>query len=415
MNALINKSIYRDQIITSAMDHDAYTLHMQQVVFELYSSVVVRYEFRSRTDENLGQYAGEIREQVNALEHVQFTDDQLMYLRKGGILKEGFVGFLKHFRFDPKNYVKVGRDGDQLVIEIEGPWLDTIPLEQPLMAIVSEVRNRNQYGMVTDDDVRESLFAKVEHLKSEIDRRGIEDFKFVDMGTRRRISYNVQRDAVAYLAKELPDNFVGTSNYHLAKENGIKAMGTMAHQFIMAHQAFFSLQDHQFEAMEAWNKVYRGNLGIVLPDTITTDVFLKRFDYMQSVLYKGARNDSGDPFSWGEKFINHYQKMDLDPKTKSLIFSNGLNFDRALDIAEYFQRRIDRSFGLGGYITNNLGDYRTPDGRPYKPLDMVIKMVMCNGSPVAKVSDDPGKEMCIDPAYLAYVKAQIPSLKGEVQ
>lgn len=405
MNALINKSIYRDQIITSAMDHDAYTLHMQQVVFELYSSVIVRYQFRSRTEENLGQYAGEIREQINALEHVSYTDDQLMYLKKGGILKEAFVGFLKHFRLDPKNYVKVGRDGDQLIIDIEGPWLDTIPVEQPIMAIVSEVRNRNVYGMVTDDDFRESLFVKVEHLKSEIDRRGIEDFKFADFGTRRRISYNAQRDAVAFLAKELPDNFIGTSNYHLAKENGIKAMGTMAHQFIMAHQALYSLRDHQFQAMEAWNKVYRGKLGIALPDTITSEVFLKDFDYMQTTLFSGARNDSGNPFSWGEMFINHYQSMNIDPKSKSLIFSNGLNFDRALDIAEHFQRRVDRSFGIGGFITNNLGAYKTPAGQPYVPLDMVIKMVMCNGSPVAKISDDPGKEMCIDPAFLANVKA----------
>jgi len=406
MNAVVDKKLFRQRIITSAMDTDAYKLHMMQVVFEKYSSVIVKYRFKCRTDEDLTPYVSEIRDAINELEGLGFTDDQLMYLSKIPFLKEAFIDFLRQFRLDPKRYLTVSVENGQLAIEAEGPWLYTIPFEIPVLAIVSEVRNRRRYADAGEDRIQGVLYDKVEHLKSELDRRGIESFKFADFGTRRRFSYTVQNRVVDYLSKALPENFIGTSNYHLAREYGITPIGTMAHEYLQAHQALTNVSQSQKEALEVWNQVYRGRLGVALTDCITTDAFLKDFDYLFAVLFSGVRHDSGDPIIWGEKFIKHYEELGIDPKTKTLVFSDGLNFDRALDIAEHFQGRIQTSFGIGTFLTNDLGDYVSANGETYKPLNIVMKMVECNGMPVAKISDEPGKSMCDDPVYLANLKAR---------
>lgn len=406
MQPIIMKSLFRPQIITSACDTDAYKIHMMQVVFEKYPAVLVKYEFRCRTDENLAQFAAEIRDQINALEDVAFTEDQLRYLAKIPFLKPAFIAFLRQYRFDPRRYVHVSVEGGELVIRAEGPWLYTILFEIPVLAIVSEVRNRNRFGEVTEDIYREVLFDKIDFLRSELDRRQLGNFKFADFGTRRRFSYNVQSDVVEYMAKMLPDQFIGTSNYHLAREFGIIPIGTMAHEYLQAHQALVNVADSQKQALEVWNQVYRGRLGVALTDCITTDAFLKDFDYLFAVLFSGVRHDSGDPIVWGEKFIAHYQSLGIDPLTKTLVFSDGLNFERALNIAEHFRGRIQVSFGIGTFLTNDLGDYRNAAGEAYRPLNIVMKMVECNGLPVAKISDEPGKSMCNDPVYLANLKAR---------
>lgn len=406
MNTTVSKELFRDRLITSAMDTDAYKLHMQQVVFEKYAAIQVKYEFRCRTDENLAEFAGEIREGIYALEGVTFTDDQLLYLSRIPFLKPAYIDFLRQFRFDPRRYVTVRVEQGELVIRAEGPWLYTILFEIPVLAIVSEIRNRYRYGMVNEEVFREVLYRKVAHLQSELERRQIDSFRFADFGTRRRFSYNVQRDVVAYLARTMAGNFIGTSNYHLAREYGLTPIGTMAHEYLQAHQAFVNVARSQKEALEVWNQVYRGRLGVALTDCITTDAFLKDFDYLFSVLFSGVRHDSGDPFEWGEKFIRHYESFGIDPKTKTLVFSDGLNFDRALDIAEHFQGRIKTSFGIGTFLTNDLGNFTRPDGQAYRPLNIVMKMVECDGMPVAKISDEPGKSMCNDPVYLANLKAR---------
>lgn len=406
MNPTVTKELFRPQLITSAMDTDAYKLHMQQVVFEKYAAIHVKYEFRCRTDENLAEFATDIRDHIFALENISFTDDQLLYLSRIPFLKPAYIDFLRQFRFDPRRYVTVRVENGELVIRAEGPWLYTILFEIPILAIVSEVRNRHRYGMVNEEVFREVLYRKVQHLQAELERRQIHNFRFADFGTRRRFSYNVQRDVVAYLARTMPDNFIGTSNYHLAREYGLTAIGTMAHEYLQAHQAFVNVSRSQKEALEVWNQVYRGRLGVALTDCITSDAFLKDFDYLFSVLFSGVRHDSGDPFEWGEKFIRHYENYEIDPRTKTLVFSDGLNFDRALDIAEHFQGRIRTSFGIGTFLTNDLGDFRRADGQAYRPLNIVMKMVECDGMPVAKISDEPGKSMCNDPVYLANLKAR---------
>lgn len=406
MSATADKSLFRQQIITNAMDTDAYKLHMQQVVFEKYAAATVKYKFWCRSDENLAVYADEIREAIYALEGLGFTEDQLIYLSKIPFIKPVFIDFLRQYRFDPKRYLSIRVEQGELVIESNGPWLYTILFEIPVLAIVSEVRSRRRYADVDEDLIQGVLYQKVEYLKKELVRRSIDDFKFADFGTRRRFSYTVQSRVVDYLAETLPDNFIGTSNYHLAWKYKLTAIGTMAHEYLQAHQAFVNVSDSQKEALEVWNQVYRGRLGVALTDCITTDAFLKDFDYLFAVLFSGVRHDSGDPIVWGEKFIAHYEALGIDPKTKTLVFSDGLDFDSALDIAEHFQGRIQTSFGIGTFLTNDLGDYVTPDGDVYKPLNIVMKMTECNGMPVAKISDEPAKSMCDDPVYLANLKAR---------
>jgi nicotinate phosphoribosyltransferase len=406
MNATVDKSLFRQQTITSAMDTDAYKLHMQQVVFEKYAPVIVKYKFRCRTDENLAQYVGEIRKALHDLDGLGFTENELTYLSKIRFLNPAFIDFLRQYRFDPKRYLSIRVEQGKLVIECNGPWLYAILFEIPVLAIVSEVRNRRRYGNVDEGLFQDVLYEKVEQLKLELDRRGIESFKFADFGTRRRFSYTVHNRVVGYLAKALPDNFIGTSNYHLAQEYNLTAIGTMAHEYLQAHQALVNVAQSQKEALEVWNQVYRGRLGVALTDCITADAFLADFDYLFSVLFSGVRHDSGDPIIWGEKFIAHYEALGIDPMTKTLVFSDGLNFNRALDIAEHFQGRIQTSFGIGTFLSNDLGDYVTPGGDVYTPLNIVMKMVECNGMPVAKISDEPGKSMCDDPVYLANLKAR---------
>jgi nicotinate phosphoribosyltransferase len=197
------------------------------------------------------------------------------------------------------------------------------------------------------------------------------------------------------LINELPDNFVGTSNIRLSRRYGRKPIGTQAHQLFQAYQVLAPLKNFQFHALNDWMLYYRGWLAVALTDTVGFDVFLKDFDYLLALAYTGCRHDSGDPFEWCEKLINHYKLLEIDPKEKTAVFSDGLTVDSAIEIYKYFKGAIKMSFGIGTSLTNDLG---------LKPLNIVIKMVECNNSPVAKLSDSPGKEMCKDEVYVAYLR-----------
>lgn len=237
MVAGVNRSLFRDELITSLLDTDAYKIHMMQVVFERYPTAWVKYRFHCRSQENLAAYADDVRQAILKLQRLRFSDDQLRYLRTRGEIKPAFVDYLKRFRFDPARHVTVAIDAGQLAIEVEGPWLDTILYEIPVLAIVSEIRNRRRFGEVPEEAIGRTLRHKVERLKTEVQRRGLTEFRFADFGTRRRFSYAIQREVVEYMVNEIPEHFAGTSNYHLAREFQLPAIGTMAHEFIMAHQA----------------------------------------------------------------------------------------------------------------------------------------------------------------------------------
>jgi len=220
--------------------------------------------------------------------------------------------------------------------------------------------------------------------------------RFCDFGTRRRHSAGWQREVVTTLAQRLPEQFIGTSNVRLAMELGLTPIGTMAHEWLMAAQVLSpDIAASQVFALDHWVKEYRGDLGIALSDVVGFEAFLKDFDMYFAKLFDGCRHDSGDPVAWGEALITHYGRMMVDARCKTAVFSDGLTIARALELARRFSGRIRTSFGIGTHLTNDLGS---------EAIQIVIKMVSCQGRPVAKISDSPGKQMCRDNAYLARLK-----------
>ncbi|UYI48730.1 nicotinate phosphoribosyltransferase [Vibrio natriegens] len=403
-------NLFSSRIIQSALDFDVYKVNMMSAVAALYPDAVVSYKFIVRSEEDLSDLLPEVEAEILKLQDLRFTDDEIKYMKSvAPYLKPEFVDALRHFRFNPQNDVslhnKTMPDGSsQLRITITGLWKETILYETIIMSIVSEVRSRLRWSDIPLQQFQTVLQDKVSYLKSELKRRNISSFKFSDMSTRRRFSFQAQRTMLEYLCQELPDCLTGTSNYHLAREMDLTPIGTVAHEWFMGHQALVNVRDSQKIALQRWQEMFNGALGIALTDTIGIDAFLKDFDEELSNAYFGVRHDSGCPYAWGEKMIEHYQSLNIDPMTKTLVFTDGLNFEQALDICEHFQGRVQVSFGIGTFLANDMGDYINDNGTAYKPLSMVIKMVSCNDSPVAKISDEPEKAMCEDIFFLMNLK-----------
>ncbi|WP_313430929.1 nicotinate phosphoribosyltransferase [Pseudomonas sp.] len=393
----MSESVFGPRIIQNLLDTDFYKITMMQAVLHNYPNAEVEWEFRCRNNEDLSPYLAEIRYQIELLSEVTVTHDQLAYLEKIPFLKPDFIRFLSLFRFNLR-YVQVGLDAaGQLAIRVRGPWLHVILYEIPLLAIISEVRNRYRYRDVTIEQVGERLYQKMDWLKAEASTDELAGFQLADFGTRRRFSYRVQEEVVYLLKHDFPGRFVGTSNVHLARELELKPLGTMAHEWFMAHQQLGPrLVDSQAAALEAWVREYRGLLGIALTDCITMDAFLEDFDLYFAKLFDGLRHDSGDPLVWAEKAIAHYERLGIDPKGKTLIFSDGLDFAKALGLYRALHSRINVSFGIGTRLTCDIPGV--------EPMNIVIKMTDCNGAPVAKISDSPGKTQCRDANFVAYMK-----------
>ncbi|MFM2612869.1 nicotinate phosphoribosyltransferase [Vibrio campbellii] len=403
-------NLFSSRIIQSALDFDVYKVNMMSAVAALYPDAMVSYKFIVRSEEDLSELLPEVKAEVLKLQDITFSTEEIEYIKGvAPYLTPEFVDALHAFRFNPQRDVsfniKTMADGtSQLRITINGLWKETILYETIIMSIVSEVRSRARWAKIPVEQFQSVLEEKVRHLKTELKRRNITNFKFADMSTRRRFSFQAQRSMLKYLSKELPDCLTGTSNYHLAKELGLTPIGTVAHEWFMGHQALVNVRDSQKVALQRWQKMFNGALGIALTDTIGIDAFLKDFDEELSNAYVGVRHDSGCPYAWGEKMIEHYQSLGIDPMTKTLVFTDGLNFEQALDICEHFQDRVQVSFGIGTSLANDMGDYANAQGIAYKPLSIVIKMVSCNGSPVAKISDEPEKAMCEDIFFLMNLK-----------
>ncbi len=384
-----------DMIITSLLDTDLYKFSMMQVVLHQFPGAHVEYRFKCRSKGvNLRPYLDEIRQEVHALCQLKFTEDELDYLRNLRFIKSDFVDFLSLFHLPEKCIdISEGEEEGEIAIEVKGPWLHTILFEIPVLAIVNEVYFRNEYKSLDWQEGIRRLDAKIGLVQEASD---LQSFKVAEYGTRRRFSKAWHHEVLRGLKEKMGNHFVGTSNVLMAKEYNTTPLGTMGHEYLQACQALGPrLRDSQVFALEMWAKEYRGDLGIALSDVYGLNAFLRDFDMYFCKLFDGARHDSGDPFEWGERMIAHYQANRVDPKTKALVFSNNLNFQTAIDIARRFQGRCKVSFGIGTNLTNDLG---------VPALQVVMKMVRCNGQPVAKVSDEPEKTMCDDPAYLSYLR-----------
>lgn len=384
-------------IIESLLDTDLYKFTMMQCVLHQFPGAAVSYRFRCRTPGvDLSPYADEIRDEVMHLCTLTFKDAELAYLGGLRFIKSDFVDFLSLFHLKDK-YIRVTKDPAcdfGLSIEITGPWLHTILFEIPILAIVNEVYFRHIAPVPDEAEGMRRLRAKIALLKNEPDNA---DLRVSDFGTRRRFSRAWQEKVVRVLIDELGSPiFSGTSNVDLARRYGLVSIGTMAHEYLQACQALGPrLRDSQVFGFEMWAKEYRGDLGIALSDVYGIEPFLKDFDMYFCKLFDGARHDSGDPFVWGERMIEHYRANKCDPRGKSLVFSDGLTVPRIIELYRRFHRRIGIGFGIGTNLMNDLGP---------QPLNIVVKMVRANGQPVAKISDNPVKGMCDDPTYLAYLR-----------
>jgi len=392
----MSNSIFADRIVQNLLDTDFYKLTMMQAVLHNYPNAEVEWEFRCRNTEDLTPYLAEIRYQIERLSELSLTVDQLAFLERIPFIKPDFIRFLSLFRFNMR-YVHTSIEEGQLNIRLRGPWLHVILFEVPLLAIISEVRNRYRYREVLLEQAAERLYEKLDWLRAEATDDELAGFQLADFGTRRRFSYRVQEQAVRILKRDFPGRFVGTSNVHLAREFELKPIGTMAHEWLMAHQQLGPrLIDSQIAALDCWVREYRGQLGIALTDCITMDAFLGDFDLYFAKLFDGLRHDSGDPLVWAEKAIAHYEKLGIDPMSKTLVFSDGLDLQKSLRLYRALSGRIHVSFGIGTNLTCDIPGV--------EPMNIVIKMIACNGQPVAKISDTPGKTQCRDENFVSYLK-----------
>ena len=386
----------RSMIIDSLLDTDLYKFTMMQVVLHQFPGAQVEYRFKCRNPGiDLSPFVDEIRAEVRHLCTLRFTEAELEYLRGLRFIKSDFVDFLGLFQMNAK-YVTVQPSEavpGEIEIVVRGPWLHTILFEIPLLAIVNETYFRNTQRHPDYAAGRRRLLDKIGLIRNDDTLAGM---RVADYGTRRRFSRDWHEEVILGLREELGDNFAGTSNVLFAMRHAVTPLGTMAHEYLQACQALGPrLRDSQTFGFEVWAREYRGDLGIALSDTYGMQAFFRDFDLYFCKLFDGARHDSGDPFEWGEKLIAHYESLRIDPRTKTLIFSDSLNVPLAISLYKRFASRTRLAFGIGTNLTNDMG---------FTPLQIVIKMVRCNGQPVAKLSDTPEKTMCDDPAYLAYLR-----------
>ncbi|MEP9267060.1 nicotinate phosphoribosyltransferase [Enterobacter asburiae] len=381
---------FASPVLHTLLDTDAYKLHMQQAVFHHYYDVHVAAEFRCRGDDLLGIYADAIREQVDAMQHLTLQDEEYQWLSGLPFFKADYLNWLRNFRYKPEQ-VTVLNDNGKLDIRLEGPWREVIMWEVPLLAVISELAHRYRSPEKGVEQAVAALENKLAAFSTLTEGLDMSRFRLMDFGTRRRFSRDVQEAIVKRLQRE--PWFVGTSNYDLARRLSLTPMGTQAHEWFQAHQQISpDLANSQRAALAAWLEEYPNQLGIALTDCITMDAFLRDFGPEFAERYQGLRHDSGDPVEWGEKAIAHYEKLGIDPMSKVLVFSDNLDLAKAVDLYRHFNTRVNLSFGIGTRLTCDIPQV--------KPLNIVIKLVECNGKPVAKLSDSPGKTICHDKAFV---------------
>lgn len=387
-------------MIKSLLDTDLYKLTMAQYAFHRYPHVPVKYEFKCRTKGiDFQPYLKFIQQSIEEFRQLRFLAEDLSYLQSKPYMKQDFVDYLFGYRND-NNRVDVYIDKDhELHIDVTGTWFSTILMEVPVLAIVNEIyftygKDRKDIEKLQAEGMRR-LEAKVAAIKRDAILGG-RALKVVEFGTRRRHSFENQFNVTKYLLEQAPECLIGSSNVLIAKTLGIEPKGTNGHEHTMFHQAVVRVEDSQKAALQGWQDEYRGltSMGFALADTLGLDAFLRDFDAYFAKLYDGIRQDSGDPIWFYEKMVAHYEKLGIDPKTKSILFSDGLTIDSAIAI----KNKVDKMnpvFGIGTSLSNDLG---------VEPLQIVMKMTEANGHPVAKISEAKGKTMCNDPVYLAYLK-----------
>jgi nicotinate phosphoribosyltransferase len=387
-------------VIESLLDTDLYKFTMWQPFLHSFPSNQAEYHFvcRNRPEFPLARLASEVEAQLNHLCSLSFKEDELEYLASKRYIKADFIDFLRIFHFQ-RRYITVETRGDELVIVARGPQIHVMGFEIYTLSIVNELYCRRFPQEPALKEARRRLTEKISMLETFGARDSASrasPFEFFDFGTRRRFSRAWHDELIATLATRIPQFFKGTSNVYLARKYDLIAIGTMAHEYVQTFQAVgVQLRQFQRAALENWVQEYRGDLGIALTDTVGMDAFLNDFDLYFAKLFEGLRHDSGDPVEWGEKALEHYRDLRIDARTKRLVFSDGLDLRKALALYAHFADRVLCGFGIGTNLTNDAG---------VPALNIVMKLVSCNGQPVAKLSDSPGKTLCSDQTFLAYLR-----------
>ena len=380
-------------IIKSFLDNDQYKFSMGQFVLHRFPSANVEYDFSLRSKGvNLAPFAEEIREEIDKLADLYLTDAEYKFVKeKCPYFTQDYLDWLRTSgRLDPKRYVHSGVDRDgKFYLTIKGKWLDTILYEVPILAIISEIWHRPG-----NQQLFKAPYVPIE-TKTDMIENEAPDMSILEFGTRRRNSFNEQLSVIASMQQRIPNVLKATSNMHIARILGLTPGGTMAHEMFQCAQALYPITTHHEDLMFDWYSEFGSYLDCALSDTLGHKYFLTRFNKNYVNMYDGTRQDSGDPFVYGDDIWNHYRRYGIDPKTKYVVFSDSLDIPKAIKLHNAYKDDIGVRFGIGTNLTNDCG---------VVPISMVIKVQMCNNVPVVKISDSEGKTMCRDKNYMEYMK-----------
>ena len=387
-------------VIDSLLDTDLYKFTMWQAMLHRHPQTQAEYTFVCRNEPAfpLVELLPEIDRELDHLCALSFRRDELAYLGSLRFIRSDFVDFLRLFHFQ-RDFIqaRAAADGQGLEIVASGPQVHVMAFEIFVLAIVNELYFRRFDATAALAEGRRRLAAKVARLRAFDDEaKRATPFEFFDFGVRRRFSRAWHREVLEVLKSEVPQYFKGASDVLFARDLGLVPIGTMAHEYLQTFQTLpVRLRDFQRSALEAWVQEYRGDLGTALTDVVGMDAFLADFDLYFAKLFDGLRHDSGDPYVWGEKALAHYQKLRIDARTKRLVFSDSLDIDKSIALYQHFGDRTTCGFGIGTNLTNDMG---------LRTLHIVMKLTRANGQPVAKLSDSPGKLLCDDETFLAYLR-----------
>lgn len=369
-------------ITRSILDNDFYKFTMQHAVIKLFPKAKAKYSFINRGEHVFPKgFDNALREAIFQMSSLKLTRKEKAYLAVTcPYLDPTYLDFLQGYRYDPEE-VEIEQTDGQLKVKISGYWYRTIMWEVPILYLVCELYYKLT-GQKRIKDVEVSLVAK-----DKIEKYRKLGITIADFGTRRRHSYEVQRLTVEALQEFGDSTFIGTSNVHLAMLFNTKPIGTHAHEWFMFHGAKYGFKMANLLGLEHWSDIYRGDLGIALSDTYTSKVFFSQFDKKFTKLFDGVRHDSGDPIEFAKQTIAHYEGFGIDPLSKTIIFSDGLNFEKIEKIVKYSKGKIGISFGVGTNFTNDVG---------LQPMNIVLKMTDAlpdegEWTPVVKLSDEKNK------------------------
>lgn len=369
-------------MLNSILDNDFYKFTMQNAVVKLFPKAKARYSFINRGQHAFPEGFGDaLRQAINDMANVQLTSaEKQFFALTCPYIDPTYFDFLQGYRYDPRE-VHITQNGTDIKVDIEGLWYRTILWEVPILSIICELYYQlTGAERMPDKEVTDVARKKIERYRT----LGV---TIAEFGTRRRHSYAAHRLVVEQLKQHGASSFIGTSNVHMAMLNQTKPIGTHAHEWFMFHGAKYGFKMANLLGLEHWSDVYRGDLGIALSDTYTSTVFFTQFDKKLTKLFDGVRHDSGDPLDFADETIQHYERHGIDPRSKTIIFSDGLNYEKVNRIAKHCQDRIGISFGIGTNFTNDVG---------LPTMNIVLKMIEAlpdegQWTPVVKLSDEPGK------------------------